>query len=185
MSSWDIPKNDQLEILERMFDVLHSDDSRSFIGFTVEDDDKIPGIYRKDFEQKEYSPQLIYLTNDAKSHLKNCGLHVNELRGNIEFHRYNVQGECKGVFDYHEDDCGGVSYKVETVIYYFKKDKNIKGGDLLISNRGHEYTIDVTPKEGHVKVLAFSGKLIHKVTDMIGQGIRDCIVVQLYSLRNN
>lgn len=125
-----------------------------------------------------YDSEMIALIKDAKQRIQECGMESCDQRGMIEFHYYNVEGKCKSIFDDHEDDNGGVSYKVNTVIYYLIKSDTIKGGDLKIGKK----TIDVRPLADCYKIICFAGNVTHQVTSMNGTGQRLCIVVQLYCL---
>ena len=61
----------------------------------------------------------------------------------------------------HKDDYGGVSGKVETIIFYLRN--SFDGGDLDIE--GKKY--DARPSDdGRIKYICLSGDLLHTVTDM-------------------
>jgi len=107
--------------------------------------------------------------------ITDCRLHSCDSDGLIEFHRYNVNESCRPIFDDHEDDYGGVHFAVNTVIYYLRKDPTVRGGDLIIKS----IQFDVAPTDDKIQIVCFSGDVTHRVTPMIGQGVRECIVVQL------
>ncbi|NDH07710.1 hypothetical protein EBX93_17655 [bacterium] len=86
----------------------------------------------------------------------------------------------------HRDDNGGVGFKVNTVIFYFENTFKI-GGELFIEddtpiainkqqkNEYSHYIID--PRR--FNCVALSGNVSHKILDVIGVGVRRCLVVQI------
>lgn len=76
---------------------------------------------------------------------------------------------------WHKDDYGATARKVFTIIYYVRKDKTVRGGDLeYLDCKG-------TRKKHFVKerdILCFSGDVYHNSTDSEGFGCRDIIVFQ-------
>lgn len=97
----------------------------------------------------------------------------------IEFHQQNCGFEKKNkrIFDWHIDNYGAVNFKVNTVIYYLRKDITIKGGNL-------EYILEknyVQPIEDG-KILCFDGNLKHRPEMCSGFGCRDSIVVFIKSI---
>jgi hypothetical protein len=128
---------------------------------------------------------LIELVQDAKKRLGEIELTIDETKGVIEFHKYTISGKLNPIFPEHEDDFGGVNYKVETVIYYVRKDSGVTGGDIRVYKDESTFdTINTAPVKGKIRVVAFSGTVTHTATEMDGEGERWCIVVQLYSKRN-
>jgi len=126
----------------------------------------------------KYDDDIFTLIEDASRRIIDCNLASDSNRGMVEFHSYRIHGSCKSIFDEHEDDYGGVNFKVNTVIYYIKKSSEVDGGDLLINGT----VINVRPKKDHYRVVCFAGNISHKVTEMNGNGERVSIVIQLYSL---
>ena len=119
---------------------------------------------------------LSILIQDAYERLDNSRLQSQKDKGLMEFHYYKINGPTKTIFDEHEDDYGGIGYKVNTVIYYFRKDQGVIGGDLQFG----KYTLPVnSPVDGYFRAVAFAGNITHCVTPMDGEGIRHCIVIQL------
>lgn len=93
----------------------------------------------------------------------------------IEFHQLNCGFEKKKYqsLDWHYDDYGAVNYKVYTVIFYLRKDKTVKGGNL-------EYKLNKKIKIHNVKsgdIAQFTGDIYHKPQPTYGFGCRDIIVV--------
>lgn len=93
----------------------------------------------------------------------------------IEFHQRNCGFE-KNKYQWstwHYDDDGPFNFKVHTVIFYLRKDKTVKGGNL-------EYKLNKKIELHHVKsgdIVQFSGKVYHKPQPTYGFGCRDIIVV--------
>ncbi len=81
----------------------------------------------------------------------------------------------------HQDDQAGVSYNVNTVIFYFNK--TLEGGNLEIYDNvnGDNLldSIDVTPSPGKVKIVVMTGNVYHNVSPITSEGLRESIVVQL------
>jgi hypothetical protein len=125
----------------------------------------------------EWNSQMNMLIRDAEERLDACNLDSLPTRGLIEFHNYSIDGKCKFIFGEHEDDCGGVGYCVNTVIYYLIKSDNVQGGDLKVQKE----LIDVRPLKDHYKVVCFAGNVLHDVTPMEGLGQRMSVIVQLYT----
>ena len=93
----------------------------------------------------------------------------------IEFHQRNCGFE-KNEYQWstwHYDDDGPFNFKVHTVIFYLRKDKTVKGGNL-------EYKINRKTEVYHVKsgdIVQFPGNMYHKPQPTYGFGCRDIIVV--------
>lgn len=97
----------------------------------------------------------------------------------IEFHQRNCgfEKKCKRTFDWHKDDYAAVNYKVYTIIYYIRKDKTIKGGNLeyIFENKNYIQQIE------NGQILCFDGNLKHRPEICSGIGCRDSIVVFIKS----
>ena len=96
----------------------------------------------------------------------------------MEIHNYSLTGDegtIQPEFDWHEDDRGGVSYDVCTVIYYLRKDQTIKGGNLEFQGMP---TVEI---EAPMAVL-FRGDMTHRAETMSGFGERSSVVVQMERL---
>ena len=87
--------------------------------------------------------------------------------------------ERENPFAWHQDDYGAVNYKVNTIIYYLRKDKTIRNGNLKYKINDIEATHIV--KKGDI--LCFRGDLWHYPETSTGFGCRDIIVV--FIKRNN
>lgn len=116
--------------------------------------------------------QITSFLSKASHILKNNGYKIDNNNYHIDFHRYNLFGEkYNSELDWHEDDYGATNYEVCTAIFYLRKDKTIKGGDLLIKDHDKIIVADGT-------LLLLDGRTIHKPEDLNGTGCRDSIVVQ-------
>ena len=100
----------------------------------------------------------------------------------IEFHQRNCGFEKKpyGIFSWHQDDGGAVSYNVHTIIFYLRKDKTIQGGDLLYKDGSKEQKHIVNVGD----IINFRGDLKHKPEETSGFGCRDIIVVFIKRTNN-
>ena len=93
----------------------------------------------------------------------------------VEFQQRNCgfEKKAKRTFKWHKDDYSTIPCKVHTVIFYLRKDKSIKGGNL-------EYKLE---KETHHQkietgdILCFNGNIDHQPEICSGMGCRDSIVV--------
>ena len=112
--------------------------------------------------------------------------------GMMELWSYHPSGnKLSSWLTIHEDDYGGVNYKVETCIFYLRKDEIIEGGNLIYLENTSPikkfmcFTINETDeKKLEVKenmIVIMNGDLQHKPEDMSGWGLRNCIVVQFRS----
>ena len=127
-----------------------------------------------------------YIRDIANEYLENAGLQQNINHFMIEYWRYRLFGEKKShTFDKHRDSFGALNDGVNTCIFYLRKDKTFRGGDLEIYDKGNIFTSKLiqTIKPNN-NILCFDGDVYHKVTDFEGFGIRDCIVVQICKNRN-
>ena len=129
-----------------------------------------------DKETIEDRPKLINLNSEinnliqeTKKLMEHNDFKINEDQFYVEFHKYNIQGKYKSVFDWHEDDKGAVNYNVCTCIYYLHKDETIIGGDLQFT----EIDVNIKP---NLAVL-FNGYETHRISPMDGYGQRKSIVV--------
>jgi hypothetical protein len=100
----------------------------------------------------------------------------------IETHLYQVYNSCEeGPFALHQDDNGAISGKVDTIIWYLKKDKSIKGGDLLFSSTDCLEKTNRLPIQDNMIVM-FTGDLWHVPEQCSGTGTRQLVVVQFKDL---
>jgi hypothetical protein len=108
--------------------------------------------------------------------------------GLVSYHRY--KNDMKTPIDVHIDDNGAILGNVNTVIFYLKKD--IFGGNLNIYQEFDEdedlnpiliETIDTKPSKDNIKIIYFEGNVYHSVDEIIGDGIRESIVVHLKANR--
>lgn len=100
---------------------------------------------------------------------------VNPARFLVEVHNFSLtgnEGTVKPAFDWHEDDQGGISFDVCTVIYYLRKDPTIEGGNLEFQDMP---TVEI---EAPMAVL-FRGDMTHRAEAMYGYGERSSVVVQM------
>ena len=166
--------------------VYKSDSDESFrLGKTIIQ--SIMGNYRREtFEWKEYTnaksksntnfikshESIQYLASIVSNILKKNGYQIDSSNYHIDFHRYNLFGEKHtSTFTWHEDDYGATNYEVNTAILYLRKDKTIKGGNLLIKGQNKVIVEENT-------LVLIDGRVIHKPEDLEGFGCRDSIVVQ-------
>ena len=96
----------------------------------------------------------------------------------IEFQQRNCgfEDECvqrHPTFTWHEDDYGIVNFNVYTIIYYIRKDKTIKGGNLEYIYENKNYMQQINERQ----ILCFDGNLSHCPEMCTGIGCRDTIVV--------
>lgn len=100
------------------------------------------------------------------------GFHIDSRNYHVDFHRYNLFGKKhSSALTWHEDDYGATSYKVNTVVLYLRKDKTIRGGNLLVKGANKVMIEENT-------IVMMDGRLVHKPEDLEGFGCRDSIVVQ-------
>lgn len=100
------------------------------------------------------------------------GFNIDSSKYDIGFHRYNLFGKkCSTPFAWHEDDYGSTDYEVNTAVLYLRKDKTIRGGNLLVKGANKVMIEENT-------IVLMDGRLVHKPEDLNGFGCRDSIVVQ-------
>lgn len=101
--------------------------------------------------------------------------------GMIEYWKYtNLISTGDHVhLDVHMDDYAILDFPVYTAIYYLTK--TVSGGELCIHDDLLNVTdvIDVTPPHDHVRVVLLHGSIPHSIGNILSDGIRECIVVQL------
>ena len=120
-------------------------------------------------ESRESIEQLVSIVANI---LTTNGFHIDSSKYDIDFHRYNLFGKKYSTpFAWHEDDYGSTGYEVNTAVIYLRKDKTIRGGDLLIKGANKVVVVENT-------IVLIDGRLIHKPEDLNGFGCRDSIVVQ-------
>ena len=120
-------------------------------------------------ESRESIEQLVAIVANI---LITNGFHIDSSKYHIDFHRYNLFGKKHSTpFAWHEDDYGSSGYEVNTAVLYLRKDKTIRGGNLLIKGANK-----VIVEENMIVLM--DGRLIHKPEDLNGFGCRDSIVVQ-------
>ena len=93
----------------------------------------------------------------------------------VEFQQRNCgfEKKIKRTFDWHRDDYAAVGFKVYTLIFYLRKDKTIKGGNLEYEIDNGKYIQEIESGD----VLCFDGDLRHRPEICAGMGCRDSIVV--------
>ena len=100
------------------------------------------------------------------------GFNIDRNKYDLDFHRYNLFGKKHSTpFAWHEDDYGSTGYEVNTAVLYLRKDKTIRGGNLLVKGANKVMIEENT-------IVLMDGRLIHKPEDLDGFGCRDSIVVQ-------
>lgn len=131
----------------------------------------------------EIKNSLKEIIKDSIKIFKENGLNNSiDTHGLIEYHYYeNAKIMPLAI---HVDDFGGVNYKVNTIIYYL--DKTVEGGNLEIykNHKTLQEIIDVKPSKNKIKILVMEGNILHNVSQIKSNGIRECIVVQLLCFRN-
>lgn len=93
----------------------------------------------------------------------------------MEFQQRNCgfERKVKRSFDWHIDDYATISYKVYTIIFYLRKDKTIKGGNLEYKLKNKKYNQQIETGD----ILCFDGDIKHRPEICDGMGCRDTIVV--------
>jgi len=169
-------------------------------GYKDDEYKNINNIFTKEIEKRQYDKQNYtniskiytkktlptinidnkYIADIANEYLENCGLQQNQNYFMIEYWRHRLFGENrKHTFSKHRDSFGALYDGVNTCIFYLRKDKTFKGGDLEIYGIGDIFTTKLLQTiKPNFNILCFDGDVYHKVTDFSGFGIRDCIVVQ-------
>ena len=98
----------------------------------------------------------------------------------IEFHTINLEDKkVKNQLATHQDDYGGVPFRVNTIIYYIEKPEEVIGGNLIIyeSEYSKKNCIELAIKKN--MYLMIKGNVWHEITPCYGKGSRKCIVVQI------
>ena len=125
----------------------------------------------------------------VENFVKKNGFNTTSKQYLLEAHSYNLTKDkytkdkpLKSHLSWHEDDYGGVSMDVVTVVFYLHKSSSIRGGNFLFhpGNISDQTIIDV----GSGTIVIFDGNLIHKVQDAYGLGVRESVVIQLQRLAN-
>ena len=129
----------------------------------------------------EISAEQWQILNLAHCYLLEAGLQGDITNSIIEIWRYRLFGDkIESALAKHRDNYGLLFGPVNTVIFYLRKDKTIKGGDLEIYRNILLSWNPIAKYECAAgNVLVFEGSLVHKVETLQGTGIRDCIVVQM------
>jgi hypothetical protein len=138
---------------------------------------------------------LTFIKNYAYEILSSLDFFVNPSECMIEFWSYNANGgKVSTTLAFHEDDYGVLNDRVDTVIFYTRKDDTLQGGNLKIEENLKRYKIlfgfgklhSTQEKIIEIKsndIVVFNGNLSHQPEDVYGIGQRDCIVVQFKSKR--
>jgi hypothetical protein len=104
--------------------------------------------------------------------------------GMIEYWRYTnmISSRDHVHLDVHTDDYAVVSFPVYTAIYYVTNTS--MGGHLLIHDDHLNviHDLDITPPHDRVRVVLLHGSVPHSVGNILSDGMRECIVVQLKRL---
>lgn len=182
---------------ENIFKILiPKRDSRSPImveSITKENTDLSPEFY---FANSNISESNKYAQNQfdkfaklVKNFVKKNGFNATSKQYLLEAHSYNLTKDkytkdkpLKSHLSWHEDDYGGVSMNVVTIVFYLHKSSTIKGGNFLFhpGNISDHTIIDVDSGT----IVIFDGNLTHKVQDAYGLGTRESVVIQLQRLAN-
>lgn len=123
---------------------------------------------------------ILFVVEEAKKRLLSNGFKIKD-KFYVEFWSYKCFTSIETPLCIHQDDYGAVDYPVETCIFYTQFDKDLEDGNLEIYNNFEEMKECVYIKEGDIILL--SGNLNHKPQNVKGNGIRNCIVVQIESSR--
>ena len=94
----------------------------------------------------------------------------------IDFHQVNSTEIKKEKYNWsvwHEDDFQVTNYPVWTIIYYIRKDKGIRGGNILFSDIKNNKINNITLEEGDI--LVYKGNIFHKPKEIWGIGYTDTI----------
>ena len=133
-------------------------------------------------EKDNVNIDLQTIINKSKEILEKSNyLNFNDSKYVIEFHQRNAGFEKNkyGYFDWHTDDYELRGFPVYTILYYIRKDKTIKGGDL-------EYKIN-SKKNIHIvnekDILCFPGNISHYPQPTSGFGCRDLIAVFIKKIK--
>jgi hypothetical protein len=137
---------------------------------------KIFGYFRK----IQPTENEIYIRDLAYQYLESVGMKQNKHVFMVECWRHRLFGDKKTyhLFSIHRDSNGALIVPVNTCIFYLRKDKTFKGGDLEIWGKIRLVSKPLKTIEISNKIVLFDGDILHKVLPFSGFGIRDCIVVQ-------
>ena len=128
----------------------------------------------------EISAEQWHILNLAHCYLLDAGLQGDISNSFIEIWRYRLFGErISSPLAKHRDNYGLLFGPVNTVIFYLRKDKTVKGGNLEVYRAVLALEPIATYDCSAGNVLVFEGSVVHKVEPLLGTGIRDCIVVQM------
>ena len=110
----------------------------------------------------------------------------------FEIHNINLTDDeyIENAFTRHMDDYGGVSCKVNTMIYYLEKSPTLDGGNLVIYKNDKDNYGMRSDKSSHsddgieleIKpntYLLLRGDVEHSITPCTGSGNRTCVVIQI------
>jgi hypothetical protein len=129
--------------------------------------------YKDNVDKLKLSTELI---NKSYQLLTQYGYNVDKNIFHIDFHTYNLlNNKYKNAFAWHQDDYGAINEKVNTIIYYLRKDEGIKSGNLLYKDKNNK-KIEVVIKSN--MILMLDGRIKHKPDNLEGYGLRNSIVVQ-------
>ena len=144
-----------------------------------------------DFDELNKNHELNYIVDLAYDLMGLLNIPVKKSDGMIELWSYCPNGKkLSSSLAIHEDDYGGLPYKVETCIFYLRKDEGINNGNLIyLENTKIREFMCLTFKNNverklEVKknmVVVMNGNLEHQPEEMSGWGLRNCIVVQFKS----
>ena len=146
----------------------------------------------KDVMEKYYDEMTSKMTANAETLLEEVGKILKEHGKSydlsnflIENHIYKCNGEkVETPFAWHQDDDGGIAGPVYTFLFYIRKDEGIEGGDLLTSRLSCDPSTYKNKEIDRIKVhsglgLLMSGDTWHCPEDMVGEGERHLLVVQI------
>jgi hypothetical protein len=130
--------------------------------------------------ESEISASEWHILNLANYYLSETGLSGYIHTSMIEIWRYRLFGDKQtSALPKHRDSYGVFFGPINTVIFYLRKDKTIKGGNLEIYKSMTSFKPKGIYECDAGTVLVFDGSVVHKVETLVGTGIRDCIVVQM------
>lgn len=173
-------KINYFEIAPVDFDILY--DIYQNIMPAINDENKFSEfIYVNTYSNNKIKPQ--YITDIliiSEKYFSKYGYKNNKIQNDnyfIELSRYKCikNANSLSILGYHKDDYATTDYKVNTIIFYLSKSDTIEGGDLSVNINKKETCIPIKEK----KAICFKGDLLHMPTKILGEGIRECIVVQI------
>lgn len=132
------------------------------------------------FGKRTPTENEIYIRDLAYQYLESVGMKQNKNVFMVEYWRHRLFGENKQshLFSIHRDSNGALIVPVNTCIFYLRKDKTFRGGDLEIWGKIKLVSKPLKTIGISNKIVLFDGDIFHKVLPFNGFGIRDCIVVQ-------